>query len=74
VNNPQPDKDIVDAANVIGKVVFTVPGMGKALSNLNEKIIFAMIFLGLLLLLSFTLQVFFGMKKQEQPKRDLSKA
>jgi signal peptidase len=68
VNNPQPDKDMVDAANVVGKVILSVPGAGQALSVLSDNIILAILFFGLLLLLSFTLPLFFRLRKEERGK------
>lgn len=65
-NNAQPDRDLVDASNVVGKVIFTVPGIGAALSFLDENIVLAMVILGLLLLLSLTLQFFFQIRKEEE--------
>jgi signal peptidase len=68
VNNPQPDKDMVEAANVVGKVILSVPGAGQALSVLSNNIILAILFFGLLLLLSFTLPLFFTLRKEERGK------
>jgi len=65
VNNPQPDKDIVDAANIVGKVVFSAAGIGTLLSALAENLWIAMIVFGLLLILSLILQIFFKIKSKE---------
>ncbi|MCL2111880.1 MAG: signal peptidase I [Clostridiales bacterium] len=65
-NNPQPDKEIVAAANVVGKVVLVAPGVGRVLSLVRDNIAFVPIFLGLLLLLSFSLRSFGRARRGER--------
>lgn len=36
VDNPAPDKEKVNASNVVGKVVFTIPGLGIYLTYIKE--------------------------------------
>lgn len=69
VNNAQPDRETVLAANVIGKVVFSVPGVGAALAVFSDNIILCFIIFGLLLILSFSLQLFFKIKKEEKKEK-----
>jgi len=60
VNNANPDKDIVYEANIVGKVVFVIPGAGAAISSLRENIYIVFIIFGLCILLSFLLRGLFG--------------
>jgi signal peptidase len=62
VNNVNPDKDIVYESNVVGKVVFVLPGAGAAMSYLRENIYIAFIGFGLFIVLSFLIRRLFVMK------------
>ena len=44
VDNPSPDRDYVQAHNVVGKVVFFVPGVGEFLWTLQSKLHMIIIF------------------------------
>lgn len=66
VNNAQADRDVVDSSNVVGKVVFSIPKAGALLELVADNLLFVMGFLGMLLLLSFSLQVFFKIRKEEK--------
>ena len=65
-NNSQPDRDAVPASNVVGKVIFSVPALGALLSMLSNNLILVLLFLGFLLILSFSLQILFRVKKDEK--------
>jgi len=69
VNNAQPDKDAVLESNVVGKVVFSLPNVGALLAALSENLVFVLFLLGLLLILSFALQVLFKIRKEEKAER-----
>ena len=73
-NNAQPDREIVDASNVVGKVVFSIPGLGAGLSALSENLLFCFFFLGLLMVLSFVLQLFFKIRRQEKAELKTTQA
>lgn len=47
VNNLTPDSNIVNETDVIGKVIFVIPGLGTVISFLNEKFYIIFIVLGL---------------------------
>ena len=57
-NSAAPDKDIIDEANVVGKVVFSIPAIGAAMSYLRENI-----YTALIILLLLTGLLFFVRKK-----------
>jgi len=75
VENQKPDDEIVLAQSVVGKVVYSLPGAGDLLKKLSENLLPAIIFIVLLLILSFTLQIFFGIRKEEkeEKKQDVKK-
>lgn len=66
VNNDQADRDIVNSTNIVGKVVFSVPKLGAMLEIFADNLLWVMGFLGLLLLASFFLQIFFKIRKEEK--------
>jgi len=60
VNNFEPDKDIVYAKNVVGKVALVLPAAGTAILALRENIYIVFIIFGLCTLLSFLLRILFA--------------
>ena len=72
VNNADPDKDIVYEANIVGKVIFVIPGMGAAISYLKTNIYIIFIIFGLCILLSFLLRLLFG--KSDKPVKSAKSA
>lgn len=59
VNNANPDSDIVYEANVVGKVIFVLPGLGTAMTYLGTNIYIVCIIFGLCVVISFCLRGFF---------------
>ncbi|MCL2030483.1 MAG: signal peptidase I [Oscillospiraceae bacterium] len=55
-NSEIPDKDVVPEANVVGKVIFTLPGAGAVLSRLESSIRLVAVILAACVLLSFGIQ------------------
>lgn len=60
VNNAAPDSDIVYEANVVGKVIFHIPGVGAVISSLKANIYIVFIIFGLCVILSFLLRGLFA--------------
>jgi len=58
IENPNPDKDIVNEQNVIGVVKFTVPKLGGALAFVKNNLLLVGVIFALVLLLSFCLRIF----------------
>jgi len=56
VNNPDPDKDIVYAANIVGKVIFSVPVAGAVISYLAANLYLVFILFGLCMVISFSIR------------------
>jgi len=56
VNNTNPDNDIVYEANVVGKVILVLPGVGSLLSSMGENIFLVFIVFCLCVLLSFLIR------------------
>ena len=54
--NPKPDKDIVLASKVAGKVIFVLPGAGAAINNLKGNITVLFIIFGACVLMSFVIR------------------
>lgn len=73
IENPMPDQDIVYADNVIGVVKFHVAGIGDGITYIKQNIVMIFILFGVLLVLTFTLKIFFGGKKKEKtsPKKSV---
>lgn len=69
VNNSNPDTDIVLAVNVVGKVVFSMPKAGAILAALRDNLVLAFLALALLMVLSFSLQVYFRIRKEEKQEK-----
>jgi len=63
IDNPEADENIVYAANVVGVVIFSVANLGSVLSYIANNLWFVFVMFGILLILSFSLKVFFGVKK-----------
>jgi len=59
VNNSTPDKEIVCEADIVGKVIFVLPGAGAAISYLRENIYIAFIIFGLFIALSLLIRRLF---------------
>ena len=55
-NNANPDKDIVPAANVVGKVVYSVPTVGALILYLESNLHLVYIIFGLCMLFSFSIR------------------
>ena len=64
VNNANPDKDIVHESNIVGKVVFSLPGLGAAIAALRSNILIMVIIFGLCVILSFLLRAIFGKRSK----------
>jgi len=56
VNNANPDRDIVNEASIVGKVVFVFPVFGTVLSYLSDNVFLVFTIFGLCVLLSFLLR------------------
>ena len=74
VNNLAPDKDIVHAANVVGKVVFSLPTVGALIANLRSNIHLVFIIFGLCVILSFSLRGLFIGQIVKQVSKNASKS
>ena len=59
VNNTDPDKDIVYAGNVVGKVILVFPGVGPAISYFQANIYIVFVIFGLCVAFSFLLRLLF---------------
>lgn len=59
VNNANPDKEIVEAPNVVGKVIAVVPTLGAVIVSLRANIYLVFIIFGLSVILSFSLRGLF---------------
>lgn len=59
IENAMPDKEIVYASNIIGVVKFHAAGIGSILLYINKNIVIIAILLGICLILSFVLNLFF---------------
>ena len=57
VNNADPDKDIVFAVNVVGKVIFHIPKVGAVIDSLKANIYIVFIVFGLFIGLSFLIRL-----------------
>ena len=69
IENESADFDIVPAVNVVGKVVFHVPGLGSWLSWLRENLMIAIGFAVGLILLVFLIKGAFKKSPEEQSPR-----
>ena len=71
-DNPDPDPDIVAAANVQGVVIWHMNGLGFTLRYVRENIMYVFLIFVLIILLSIAVRVFVGEKRKEpqvqQPK------
>ena len=66
VDNPAPDKEKVSANNVIGKVIFIIPGLGVYLTYIKERAV-TVVILGVLILLFIRLAMqYFKQTKAEK--------
>jgi len=72
VQNANPDKEIVYAENVVGKVVLVFPGVGALLLYLRSNIHLVFIIFGLFILLSFGLRGIFAKPKKRGVRRDIN--
>ena len=69
VNNANHDREIVDEENIVGKVVFTLPAVGAAISYLGENIYIVFAILGLCVTLFLILRILINksnIKQREQ--------
>lgn len=69
VNNPDPDKNIVHAENIVGKVVTVLPGLGAAVSAIRSNIYIIFIIFGLFVVLSFLIRALFAGSAKLKIKR-----
>ncbi|MCL2774764.1 MAG: signal peptidase I [Oscillospiraceae bacterium] len=69
VNNADPDKDIVYAANIVGKVIFHIPVLGAAVSYLKSNIYIVFVIFGLCIILSFLIRMLFTKSAKSERKR-----
>ena len=69
VNNSRPDSEIVLSQSIIGKVVYSFPNAGNILDTVKKNMAVIIVSLILLLALSFALQTFFGIRKEEKAKK-----
>lgn len=74
VNNINPDKDIVFAKNIVGKVIFVLPKAGIAISYLSENIYIVFIIFGLFVAISFLIRLLFVTVISDNKKQDLNKS
>jgi signal peptidase len=68
VNNANPDTEIVSEENIVGKVMFIIPGLGPALSYLSARIHLVLIIFVLFVVISFSLRGIFGKPREEKDK------
>jgi len=68
VSNAKPDEEIVSEGSIVGKVVFSIPGVGPALSFLSGNLHLALIMFVLCIIISFSLRGIFGKTKKEAGK------
>lgn len=68
IDNPEADENIVYAANVVGVVIFSVDNLGLVFSFIANNLWLVFAIFGILLILSFSLKVFFDTKKEEKAK------
>jgi signal peptidase len=59
VNNTNPDKEIVYEANVVGRVILVLPGVGAVIASLKANIYVVFIIFGLCIALSFFIRRLF---------------
>jgi len=59
VNNANPDKEIVHEANIVGKVILVLPGVGAVISSLRANLHVLFVMFALCLILSFSLRGIF---------------
>ena len=59
VNNANPDSDVVYEANIVGKVVFTLPVAGAVMLFLASNVYIVLIIFGLCMIISFCLRGIF---------------
>jgi signal peptidase I len=73
LENPLPDKDVVYAANVVGKVVYHAPGLGDTLVWIRERwYLAAGLFVALLVLSTMLKRLFPGRKGRAKAMRDVA--
>ena len=65
VNNDDPDKEIVYEKDIVGKVVFHIPGMGATIFFISEKIYIVFIIFGLCVIVSLLIRTSFSNKKRK---------
>ena len=64
-NNANPDKEIVPAANVVGKVVYSVPNVGAFIIYLETNLHLVYIIFGLCMIFSFSIRGLLVKQKRE---------
>lgn len=69
VNNVNPDSDVVYEANVVGKVIFSVPYLGAAMSWLAVNVYLVFIIFGLCVIISFCIRGLL-MKQEKRNARE----
>ena len=69
VNNTAPDNGIVEAQNVVGKVIFVLPFLGAIVAALKTNIFLVVLLFGLFLILSFCLRWLFEARREEKQER-----
>jgi signal peptidase len=68
-NNAEPDKEIVYDANVVGKVIFSIPKAGAVISVLRANIYIIFIIFGVFLIAAFVLRwLFTQMQTPDTPE------
>lgn len=71
--NPMPDKEVVFAENVIGKVIFSVPKVGSVLLYLKQNFIVAIGLFLVVIGLFFSVKTFFKYQDKEKKQSPASK-
>ena len=74
INNENADRNIVYAANVVGKVILIVPVAGAVISYLVENVYLVFIIFGLIMVLSFSLRGLFSKSARKQAAAMKAKA
>jgi len=79
VNNPSPDKEIVYAKNIVGKVMFSLPRAGAVISYLGTHIYIVFIIFGLCILPPLLLRGLFvkqkrrGLMRENMPHKKMAR-
>jgi len=71
VDNPAPDENIVYSANIVGKVIWSVPHLGIAFEVLADNVVIVIILFVILFALAFFLKIFFTPDRQKARAKEV---